>query len=298
MSAFADDISPHAERLLMHACCGPCSLEPIRILRERGLEPHIYYANSNIAPSAEYERRLETIRKWTAEEGVPFTEGPYDPDSWKCTVAAVAKFACDEGDREQRCRACYRLRFEESAKYASENGYTALGTTLSVSPYQYTEAIRDELEAACAKWGLRPAFEDWRPYYDNATRRSREAGMYRQNYCGCAYSKAEAKQERAERKAARKAAQAARAAERATERAEQQAALERRREERHIYDSKRARQRAILKELRTQKKMQAETRAVAQARTQAVAQAEMQAVVQAETQAVAHAKIHESASGK
>lgn len=269
MSTFADDISPHAERLLMHACCGPCSLEPIRILRERGLEPHIYYINSNIAPFAEYERRLETIRKWTAEEGIPFTEGPYDPGSWERAVAAVAKPACDEGNREQRCRACYRLRFEESAKHASENGYTALGTTLSVSPYQYTEAIRDELEATCAKWGLRPAFEDWRPYYDNATRRSREAGMYRQNYCGCAYSKIEAERERTERKAARKAAQATRAAEQATERAERQAALEQRREERRIYDAKRARQRAILKELRTQKKSQAGAQAVTQAEAQA-----------------------------
>ena len=98
--------------------------------------------------------------------------------------------------REARCRACYRLRFEEAAHYAREHGFAALGTTLSVSPYQYTRIIREELERACAREGIKACFADYRPFYDEATRRSREGGMYRQNYCGCRFSDAEAAAER------------------------------------------------------------------------------------------------------
>lgn len=242
----------HAEEkprdMLLHACCGPCSLEPVRVLRERGCEPDVFYANSNIAPAGEYDRRLDAIRQWAAETGLSFTEGSYRPQAWDERVGKPWQ----EGalTREERCRACYRLRFEETASYAAAHGYASMGTTLSVSPYQYTDVIRQELEHACATVGIQAAFEDWRPFYDEATRRSRAAGMYRQNYCGCVFSKAEAEAERAERKAARAAERERRAAERADELEQQAREREARRAERAAYDEKRARQRRILKELR------------------------------------------------
>ncbi len=232
-----------SERVLLHACCGPCSMEPVRVLRERGAEPHIYYANSNIAPADEYAQRLATLRAWADGEHLAVTEGTYDPAAWHAATAGATS-------REERCRACYRLRFEEAVTWACEHGYDAVGTTLSVSPYQYTDVIREELERACARAGLRAAFEDWRPYYDEATRRSREAGMYRQNYCGCAPSAAEAARERAERKAARERERERWQAEHAEELAAREAELDARRAERAAYDQKRARQRAILKALR------------------------------------------------
>lgn len=106
-------------------------------------------------------------------------------------------------------RACYRIRLEELARYAYEHGFEGIGTTLTVSPYQYTDIINEELERAAAPYeGLSAVFQDFREFYPQATIRSRELGMYRQNYCGCAYSDAEAAAERAERKAARKAAKA------------------------------------------------------------------------------------------
>ncbi|WP_255465922.1 epoxyqueuosine reductase QueH, partial [Adlercreutzia sp. ZJ242] len=244
-------------KLLLHACCGPCSMEPVRLLRERGVEPHVYYANSNIHPPAEYARRLETIRGWAASVGLSLTEGRYDVAAWEATAgrigdAARARFGVIAGDvadaagggaaeaaagtaaagataaasaepagatrggaagdgtpthsaqaesaRQARCRACYRLRFEEAARFAAENGFDALGTTLSVSPYQYTDVIREELGRAARAAGVRPLFEDYRPCYAEATRRSREAGLYRQNFCGCRFSEEEAAVERAARK--------------------------------------------------------------------------------------------------
>ncbi len=108
--------------------------------------------------------------------------------------------------REARCRACYRLRLEETARVAAERGFEGIGTTLSVSPYQYTQVIREEVERAAAQAGVASVFEDFRPYYDEATRESRELGMYRQNFCGCRISDLEAAAERAERKEQRAAA--------------------------------------------------------------------------------------------
>ena len=342
-------------KLLLHACCGPCSLEPTRLLKAAGHDITIYYANSNIHPAEEYRHRLATLRAWASAEGLDVLAGPYDPASWEnaCgrigdaaiadverarveTAAnsrlqsvtdaqaeeggednradleaasdavsgrsranahtAVAASACDESNgaehasqasltdstpagehvnsnapaesaplraavlsvdparREARCRACYRMRLEETARVAAERGFDGIGTTLSVSPYQYTDVIREEVERAAAGAGVAPVFEDFRPYYDEATRRSRQLGMYRQNFCGCRISDLEAAAERAERKAERAAAKAAERAAHASERAAEQAARARHKAERAAYDQKQARKRAILKALREQGK--------------------------------------------
>lgn len=239
-------------KLLLHACCGPCSLEPVRLLRAAGHDLTIAYLNSNIAPADEYAHRLATLRAWAAGEQLPVIEGPYDPAAWEACAGRVGEAAHDPERRAARCRACYRLRFEEAARLAAAQGFDALGTTLSVSPYQYTDIIREELERAAAAAGVRPLFEDYRPFYDEATHRSRSLGMYRQNYCGCRFSDAEAAAERAERKAERTAAREAERAAHAEERAAAEAAQAARRAERAAYDAKQAKKRAVLKALREQ----------------------------------------------
>lgn len=267
------DTTENTKKTLLHACCGPCSMEPVRLLRSRGIEPHIYYANSNIHPDGEYAHRLDTIAAWAQREDLAFSEGPYRPDLWERTVGAIGDAAMKKhgviagdviGDdanefghdaeaekaRRARCRACYRLRFEEAAAFAAEHGFSALGTTLSVSPYQYTEIIAEELERACAKAGIQSAFEDYRPYYDEATRRSREEGLYRQNYCGCRFSDQEAEAERAERKRVRAAERERERAAHADKRAAEEERRAERKAERAAYDAKQARKRAVLKQLR------------------------------------------------
>lgn len=271
--------------VLLHACCGPCSLMPVRILQEDGHEPVIFYANSNIAPAAEYVRRLDTLRGWAAEERVPVVEGCYDPATWEDAVgqmgdAVRAKFGlvADEhaaafahshseantahspavgklspearAARRERCRACYRLRFEEAARYAADHGFDALGTTLSVSPYQYTDIIKEELERASSAAGVDCAFSDYRPFYNAATRKSRELGMYRQNFCGCRFSAEEAAAERAACAKARRLAHKAGEAARAAKRQQEQAVRAARKAEQAAYAAKQARKRAILKALR------------------------------------------------
>ena len=188
-------------KILLHACCGPCSLEPTRLLLEQGHELAIYYQNSNIEPLGEYQHRLKTLLDWAKDESIPVIEADYDHDAW---AEAISK-AWKPGDEQSlRCRACYAMRFEDSVRYAHDHGFEALGTTLSVSPHQFTRIIGEELERACAPYDdVQALFQDYRGYYDAGRERSRELEMYRQDYCGCAYSKAEADQYRAESKARR-----------------------------------------------------------------------------------------------
>lgn len=187
-------------KLLLHACCGPCLLEPYDELARAGDEVTVVYANPNIHPAEEYERRRDTLANYAAEAGIEWVEIPYDPASWMERVAPLAR------DRLRRCRACYRLRFESAAEYAVEHGFDAIATTLSVSPYQDADAIAEEGEAVAAAHGLEYVRRDFRDRYPEATRRSRELGMYRQNYCGCVLSDVEARQDRERSRAERRAA--------------------------------------------------------------------------------------------
>ena len=187
-------------KVMLHACCGPCSMESTRVLSEEGLELALSYDNPNIYPVEEHEHRLQTLRDYVAKpQNLPLFEGAYDPQVWEERVGVHGT------DRPARCRACYALRLERAAARAEELGYDALCTTLTISPYQLTDVIVDELEKAAARHGLEALPRDFRPYYKETTRRSREAGMYRQNYCGCRFSIAEAAAEREQAKRQREA---------------------------------------------------------------------------------------------
>jgi hypothetical protein len=169
-------------------------LEPYDALAE-GADVTVCYANPNIAPEAEYARRRDTLLAYAEDVGIAVHELPYEPERWAQAVAGT------EGDRVARCRACYELRIGMVAAEAAVGGYDAVATTLTVSPYQDPMAIVEAGEAACAAAGVRFHATDFRDRYPEATRRSRDLGMYRQNYCGCAFSAEEADADRAARKA-------------------------------------------------------------------------------------------------
>ena len=180
-------------RVALHACCGPCLLEPLDALAAEH-EVVVVYANPNIHPVQEYERRRDTLLGWAHENGVEVVEVPYDPALWDAAVGAQTS------DRGTRCAACFRLRLRLTAEVAAERGLEAVATTLTVSPYQDHDALARAGADVCADAGLIYMDTDFRERYPEATRRSRELGMYRQNYCGCRYSEAEAAAEREERR--------------------------------------------------------------------------------------------------
>lgn len=185
-------------RVLLHACCGPCLIEPYDALAADH-EVRVAYANPNIHPREEYELRRDTMLSYAAGLGIEVEELEYDSDAWDRAVEGL------ENKPGERCRACFRLRLGMVARRASELGCDAVATTLTVSPYQDPAAIRAAGEEACAESGVTFLVTDFRDRYGEATRRSRDLGMYRQNYCGCRYSKDEAAIEREQRRAERAA---------------------------------------------------------------------------------------------
>ena len=186
--------------LLLHACCGPCSLEPVKYLREEGFEPTICWTNPNIQPIEEHDKRLKTLLAWADEVAhVPVIVAEDRRDLWEAKVAPAGLA------REARCRACYRVRLEESCRVAKEEGFHYISTTLVVSPYQLFDACHEVLSKLTPKYGLEEVWRDFRPHYPESVTDSRALGMYRQNYCGCRFSAAEAAIERHEARDMRKA---------------------------------------------------------------------------------------------
>ncbi len=186
-------------KIVLHVCCGPCSTVPIEEFREQGHELGIFFSNSNIHPWAEYVLRRDTAAEYARELGIPFIEGTYEPKDWFAAVGDCRKFGVE------RCSRCYKMRFAEPAQYAAETGADAIASSLTISPYQFTNAINRELRLAADEHGVQAVESDFKSRYHDSVKMSRDAGMYRQNFCGCMYSQVEAQEQREAAKAARKA---------------------------------------------------------------------------------------------
>lgn len=171
---------------------------PLRLFADQGHEIELFYSNSNIHPRAEYELRRDTIEAYAKELGVSFAEGAYEPDRWLEAIGEHRDYGIE------RCRRCYRMRLEDTARHAAEVGADAIASSLTISPYQFTSAINEELVAAAQSVGIQAIESDFRDRYHDSVVYSREAGMYRQNFCGCMFSQIEAAEHRERARAERK----------------------------------------------------------------------------------------------
>ena len=168
-------------KLLMHTCCAPCSVYCIDSLREEGIEPTVYWFNPNIHPYMEYKARRDTLKEYTKSIGINaiFDENYGLRDFCKNVV----------NDLENRCvKYCYRIRLEQTAKYAKENGYDTFSTTLLISPYQNHEALKNIGQEMADRYGLTFLYRDFRPGFREGQAEARELGLYMQKYCGCVFS--------------------------------------------------------------------------------------------------------------
>ena len=238
--------------ILLHACCTPCSLESTRELLDAGHKLTIAYMNSNIHPDQEYNLRFSTLKNWYAKYDIDVVEGVYNPLEWE-TVAGKP-FDNETITRSQRCAACYRLRFNEVCEYAAKNGYDAVCTTLSISPYQYTKLIEQELREAGEQAGVEVLFIDFREFYKATTMRAIEYGIYRQDYCGCRISKIESMREQEARKRRRDKDKEIRALKRAQELPALLASKELKAKQRAAHAAKMQARKAILKDIRQKAK--------------------------------------------
>lgn len=170
-------------RLLLHTCCGPCSIYPVDVLRKKGMEVYGYFYNPNIHPFTEWKKRRDTLEQYANDIDlkVIFDEGYHLEDFLRKVV-----------HRESiRCQFCYFMRLRQAAAVAKRGKFDAFSTTLLVSPFQKHGLIKEIGEAVGKEKGISFYYEDFRPGFKEATARSKELGMYRQQYCGCIYSEKE-----------------------------------------------------------------------------------------------------------
>ena len=171
-------------KLLLHTCCAPCSIYCIESLRNEEIEPTVYWYNPNIHPYMEYKQRRDTLLQYTKDIGVKaIFEEEYGLRNF---VKKVIE------DIDKRCQKyCYRVRLEQTARYAKENNYDAFSTTLLVSPYQNHELLREIGEELAKQYELEFVYRDFRIGFREGQTKARELGLYMQKYCGCVFCEEE-----------------------------------------------------------------------------------------------------------
>lgn len=185
-------IQDYKPKLLLHACCGPCSSYCLEYLQEF-FDITILYYNPNIYPVQEYERRLDELKRFISQvphsNNIDLLEERYIPDEYYHTIKGLENL----GERSQRCYACYQLRMEECAKIAKEKNFDYFTTTLSISPYKDAGWINEIGEKLETKYQVAYLYADFKKKngYKRSIELSKQYNMYRQEYCGCIYSKLE-----------------------------------------------------------------------------------------------------------
>lgn len=176
--------------LLLHSCCAPCSSHCIEYLSQFFHVTVVYY-NPNISEQAEYQKRVaEQIRfigEFPAKYPVSFIEGDYEPDKYYKSVAGLEK--CKEGG--ERCFVCYELRLRKTAELAKERGFDYFTTTLTISPLKNSVKLNEIGLKLQNEYGVPYLLSDFKKKegYKRSIELSREYNLYRQNFCGCVFSK-------------------------------------------------------------------------------------------------------------
>lgn len=176
--------------LLLHSCCAPCSSYVLEYLANY-FKITIFYYNPNISPKEEFDKRIEEqkrlIRELTVKNKVEFIEGNYDNSKYENAIQGL-EFEKEGGSR---CQICYQLRLEETAKLAKEKGFNYFTTTLSISPYKNAKVLNEIGEELEKIYHVNYLYADFKKKdgYKRSIELSRIYHLYRQDYCGCKYSK-------------------------------------------------------------------------------------------------------------
>lgn len=167
-------------KVLMHACCAPCSNAPLRQLLGERMSPTIFWYNPNIHPYQEYKSRKASLQDFAKQLQFPLIEE--EEYGLQTFVKAVVD------DIPGRCRYCYQVRMEKTAIVAKEQGFDCFTTSLLISPYQNHELIREAGEEMGEKHGVDFFYRDFRPLFRPGQEFARDQEYYMQKYCGCIFS--------------------------------------------------------------------------------------------------------------
>ena len=170
-------------KLLMHTCCAPCSVYCIKALKEENIKPDLFWFNPNIHPYMEYKARRDCLIEYSKRDDIDLNliiKDDYGLDEFCKNVI---------GSLETRCRDyCYKVRLEETVRFAKENGYDAFTSTLFVSIYQNHDEMKRICEELAKKYDIEFLYRDFRVGFREGQAEAREQGLYMQKYCGCVFS--------------------------------------------------------------------------------------------------------------
>ena len=180
--------APNGEQhILRHSCCAPCSGEVMDAMAASGIKTTIFFYNPNIHPRSEYELRKEENIRYAEKLGMAFVDADYDTDNWFERVRGLEQ----EPERGARCTVCFDMRFERTALYAAEHGFSLISSTLGISRWKNMDQINSSGARAAARWDDMHYWTfNWRKQ-GGATRMielSKREEFYQQEYCGCIYS--------------------------------------------------------------------------------------------------------------
>ena len=179
-------------RLLLHSCCAPCSSYVLEYLSDY-FEITVFYYNPNISPAEEYEKRAaeqqHLIRELPAKHPIHLVVGAYEPERFY----AVSRGLEQVPEGGERCFRCFRLRLEEAAKMAAEGGFDYFATTLTISPLKNAQKLNEIGEELSELYKVEHLPSDFKKKngYKRSIELSREYDLYRQDFCGCVFSKRE-----------------------------------------------------------------------------------------------------------
>ena len=168
------------KRLLLHVCCAPCATAVLEQLQYE-YDVTMYFYNPNIMPFAEYNKRLEEVKKLSARFGIPLIEGDHDIFLWSELTDDHEK----EPEGGSRCDICFRMRLKETYYTMKNKGFDLFATTLTISPHKNTQVINAIGQGISNEHFL---VKDFSNEYQKSIELSKQHGLYRQNYCGCLFS--------------------------------------------------------------------------------------------------------------
>lgn len=173
------------KKILLHTCCAPDATHVINVLKEN-YEPVIFFYNPSVFPDDEYFLRLSEAEKLSKSTGIEFLRGNFSPEKWYELVTGLE----DEPEGGARCEVCFRMRLEETARQAKENSINIFTTTLTISPHKNSPLINRLGKDAALKYGIEFLESDFKKKegFKKSIELSKKYGLYRQNYCGCAFS--------------------------------------------------------------------------------------------------------------
>lgn len=191
-----ENLNGEVPRLFLHSCCAPCSSYTLEYLSNY-FEITVYYFNPNISPKEEFDKRFSEqkrlIESLPSKHKIQLIKGNYNYNEFLNTAKGLENVP--EGG--ERCFRCYRMRLESTAKIAKEQGYDYFCTTLSISPLKNSQKINEIGYKTSEKYGIKWLPSDFkkREGYKRSIELSKEFNLYRQNFCGCIYSKKETNNE-------------------------------------------------------------------------------------------------------